>query len=65
MYNEKYLEGPIRIELVDKHRQAIKSELDETLCRECPLQKPCRLTLSIHSKDICRILREQDGGQSK
>lgn len=60
----EYLEGKVRQDVVGKHRQAIKRELDETLCRECPLQKPCRLTLAIHRKDICQILRAQDGGKT-
>lgn len=65
MDNEKYLEGQIRIELVDKHLQIIKKELDETLCRECPLQNPCRLTLAIQRKDICSILRENQKTEEK
>lgn len=56
----EYLEGKIRQDVVGKHRQAIKRELDETLCRECPLQKPCTLILTIHRECICSILRKQE-----
>lgn len=46
---------------VEQRKQAILYQLDKCKCEgECPLEKPCRLTLAIHSKDICSILREQE-----
>ena len=43
----------------DKRGQAILYQLDKCKCEgECPLEKPCRLTLAIHNKDICSILRD-------
>lgn len=50
---------------IEQRKQAILYQLDKCKCEgECPLEKPCRLTLAIHEKDICRILREQDGGKT-
>ena len=46
---------------IEQRKQAILYQLDKCKCEgECPLEKPCRLTLAIHNKDICSILREQE-----
>ena len=44
---------------IEQRKQAILYQLDKCKCEgECPLEKPCRLTLAIHNKDICSILRD-------
>lgn len=40
--------------------QAIIYQLDKFECAQCPLQKPCRLTLALNKKDICQELKEQE-----